>query len=238
MKKKQAEGHENTERWLLTYADMITLLMLFFIILYSMSTRDKGKFEALAQALEAVFAGGNFGVFDSQPFKTNKGLMENLGKYPADRSRSKKKAILHKFSSALYSTIQAGKVRVTTNEMGVAIILSSDMFFDSGSARINPEEIQTLEKVAKLISEMNNNVRIEGHTDNRVLNLSNTQFRSNWELSGARALNILEFFESYGLKSDRMSSVAFGSTRPMVPNESPEDRALNRRVEIIIVEEK
>ena len=245
-KKGEAEK-ENSERWLLTYSDMITLLMLFFIVLYSMSQIDVAKYTQISQALESAFAGGNWGIFESEPnagsrqlFTAGRGLLRTNDKYPLVKNKppAKKKKVYNQVITVLQPYIKADKVRVVSNENGIVISLSSDLFFDPGSAQIVKENTSVLDTVSGVLSKLDNNIRIEGHTDDQPLTAVNQQYHSNWELSSQRAINILEYFETKGVRSKNMSAVSFGSTRPIEDNSIPEGRAYNRRVDVVIVDEE
>lgn len=244
-KKSEAEK-ENSERWLLTYSDMITLLMLFFIVLYSMSQVDVAKYTQVSQALESAFSGGNWGVFESEQnagsrhlFTSGRGLLNTNDKYPLVKTKppAKKKKVYNQVITVLQPYIKADKVRVVSNETGIVISLSSDLFFDPGSAQIVQENTAVLDTVSSLVKKLDNNIRVEGHTDNQPLRTTNPTYRSNWELSSQRSINILEYFEAKGVRSTNMSAVAFGSTRPVEDNAIPEGRAYNRRVDVVIVDE-
>jgi chemotaxis protein MotB len=246
-RKKNAEAEkENSERWLLTYADMITLLMLFFIVLYSMSQTDVAKFTQLSQVLETVFSGGSWGIFDSKPnangkevFDSGKGLLRTADKNPLVKNKqpAKKKKTYNQVITELQPYIKADKIRVVSTETGITISLNSDLFFDPGSAQIVTENTAVLDSVANVLRGLDNNIRIEGHTDNQPITATHPQYRSNWELSSQRSINILEYFETKSVPSKNMSAVAFGSTRPIEDNNIPEGRAYNRRVDVVIVDE-
>ncbi len=245
-KKAPDAEKENSERWLLTYSDMITLLMLFFIVLYSMSQTDVAKYTQLAQVLESVFSGGNWGIFEANPnagdrqmFNSGRGHLQSADKYPLMKTQppKRKKKVYNQVVTMLQPYMKADKVRVMSNEIGIVISLSSDLFFDPGSAAIVEENTAVLDTVGDLISKMGNDIRIEGHTDDQPVKPENAQFTSNWELSSQRAINILEFFEQKGISTKHMSAVAFGSTRPIEDNSIPEGRAYNRRVDVVIVDE-
>jgi chemotaxis protein MotB len=245
-KKKKEEGHENLERWLLTYADMITLLMLFFIVLYSMSNVDSEKYKKLSMALQTVFHGGNVGIFEEGVvpgqggiLSGGRGIMDNAGQLPSEKGKAQKKKInVSKIRAMFKQDVYAGKVQVTSNEIGIVVTLAADSYFDEGSAEMLPSAHATLEKIANLLQSYDNNVRIEGHTDDHPFKNLRGDFQSNWDLSAARALKVLGYMESFGVKKERLSAVAYGSSRPKVPNETPEDRASNRRVEIVIVDQE
>lgn len=248
MAKRKAEPEkENSERWLLTYSDLVTLLMLFFIVLYSMSQIDAAKYTQVSQSLESAFSGGNWGIFESEPnagsrhlFTSGRGLLSTNDKYPLVKNKPPKKRqkVYNQVITVLQPYIKADKVRVISNESGIVISLSSDLFFDPGSAQIVKENSAVLDTVSNLLQKMNNNIRIEGHTDDKALEAGNPQYHSNWELSSQRSINILEYFEAKGVRSKNMSSVAFGSTRPIEDNSIPEGRAYNRRVDVVIVDEE
>lgn len=244
--KKQDPEKENSERWLLTYSDMITLLMLFFIVLYSLSQSDVARYNQLSQVLETVFSGGNWGIFDSKPnaggrqvFDSGRGLLPSADKNPLVKNKQpqKKKKTYNQVVTMLQPYIKADKIRVVSTETGITISLNSDLFFDPGSAQIVTENTAVLDSVADVLKGLDNNVRIEGHTDNQPVTATHPEFRSNWELSSQRSINILEYFETKSVPSKNMSAVAFGSTRPIEDNNIPEGRAYNRRVDVVIVDE-
>jgi len=245
-KRKKEEGHENAERWLLTYADMITLLMLFFIVLYSMSNVDSEKYKKLSQALQTVFQGGNIGIFDEGVvpgqggiLSGGRGILDNAGQLPSEKGKAQKKKInLSKVRAMLKQDVNTGRVTVTSSEIGIVVTLAADSYFDEGSAEILPAARTSLEKIANLLRGFDNSLRVEGHTDDHPFRNLRGDFQSNWELAAARSLKVLGYLEASGIKKDRLSAVAFGSSRPKVPNETPEDRASNRRVEIVIVDKE
>jgi chemotaxis protein MotB len=232
---------DRSERWLLTYADMITLLLLFFIILYSMSTVNPAKYQELAQAFQNVFNGGPLQVFPTtstggagiltgltpgQKTATNRGG-PNQGTGGASMLRSQ--AV-----SALQNLVKAGRVKVIPTENGFAISMISDLYFNPASATLAPDAMPALQEVAGFLGQISNSIVVEGYTDN--LPVDTKQWISNWHLSSARSLAVLQTLEDYGLPSERLSSAAYGETRPVVSNDTPEGRAQNRRVDIVIVE--
>ncbi|TAL37061.1 MAG: flagellar motor protein MotB [Spirochaetes bacterium] len=243
-KKKREEAHENLERWLLTYADMITLLMLFFIVLYSMSNVDTEKYKKISQALQTIFQGGNMGIFEEGIvpgqggiLTGGRGILDSAGQLPSEKGKSQKKKIhISKIKGLLKQDVTTGRVSVVSNEIGIVVTLASDAYFESGSAELLPDAKATLKKIADLLLSFDNNVRIEGHTDDNPFKDLKTDYHTNWELSAARSLKVLGYIEASGVKKNRLSAIAYGSSRPKVPNETPEDRATNRRVEIVIVD--
>lgn len=250
MKRKPEAEKENSERWLLTYADMITLLMLFFVVLYSMSNIDIAKYRELSQALSTIFPGGGGSVpFFPGTAHSGKGLLKSTDRYPSgtETPMSKRKKLprqipigklLKKANVLLKPQIEDKIVKITEDERGLVITLTGDAYFDSGSARLKEDIKPVLEKVSEIINTVDNLVRIEGHTDNNPLPMpvKKRGYDTNWELSSSRSVNILRYMtEENGVNPKQLSSVAFAEYRPIDDNNTPEGRAYNRRVEIVIL---
>jgi chemotaxis protein MotB len=231
-------------RWLLTYADMITLLLGFFIILYSMATINPKKYSDLAQVLETIFAGGRPEIFSANSISAGQGIMDNPGLFPLGKSKAgKREDLFRQTVSVLQPELKARSVRVVLNETGVSIILASDLYFAPGSAKILDENLPSLRKISAMLQNISNNIRIAGYTDERGIAEEPVKkydgelvFRSNWELSAQRAINVLKYLNSFGVDEKRLSAESFGSTRPIEDNDTPEKRAYNRRVEINVVQ--
>ncbi len=222
-KKKHEEEHAgNHERWLLTYADMITLLMIFFIILYSMSAVSSSKYEALSKTLGMALGGANPSVL-ALP---GRGVME--GQVPEHESAGYAEA-----TAALQQEVANNELSVTEDARGAVIKLNSDFFFSSGSADVNPKALSICLKISQILDTLPNNIQIEGHTDD--VPMRGAKFGSNWELAAQRAINILNVFSEFKIKRERLSAVSYADTRPLVPNESQENRGKNRRVEIVVL---
>lgn len=231
-KRKEEHEKENAERWLLTYSDMITLLMLFFIVLYSMSTIDAAKYEELSEALTEVFDGGNLGIFEMKAGA--KGTLEGVEK-PAVVDKSKQEDKRKRLEEELRKLVQGNNIMVTETADGLSISLYSDLYFPPGGEVISDEGYAALRTVAPALSGLSNEIRVEGHTDSSP---PDRKGETNWELSSRRALAVLETLESYGVQPERLSAVAKGSTRPIRSNDTPEGRSYNRRVEIVVVFDK
>jgi len=230
--KKESEG--NKERWLITYADMITLLLIFFIVMYTLSKIDAAKFETLAESLAAVFGAGSM-VLDSP------GPQVIPGTPPEQVQDIVEKAQLDNLKKKLENYIQenglATRVSVTTEERGIVLSFQDNVLFELGSARLTPRAREILDKVAPILADTPNYIRVEGHTDNLPIN--NVRFPSNWELSAARATNVVqELIREHGFAPQKLSATAYGEYRPRVPNTSPENRQLNRRVDLVILRSK
>ena len=241
--RRQPEHHEDLQRWLLTYADMITLLMLFFIILYAMSTVDTAKYTQLAQALASVFNGGEFTIFD-QNTTGGVGVLEGVtsGQKVVSRGAGKRQGtggqstLQTQALSSLQNLVKSGRVQVIPTDRGFAISLTSDLYFASASAQLGADAMPVLQEVSDFLARIPNSVIVEGHTDS--VPPDPKKWVSNWQLSGERAFSVLQALEDYGVQSDRLSATAYGDTRPVQSNDTPEGRSYNRRVDIVIVEQQ
>ncbi len=238
-KKGHDEEHENAERWLLTYADMITLLMLFFIVLYAMSPRDPKKFEDMAQTFQTIFQGANMGfVFAASNSVGTSGEML-LGRQQTDPSkaiREKRNALTTQLEYRMKNIMPQNQYKVTEINEGIKITLFSDTFFEPGSPEVNPEAVPFLGKVADGIKALPNAIRVEGHTDGTTT--EGDKFSKEWQLSTERALSVLNLFLSYGYPEEKAGVAGYGSTRPVATNSTPEGQAFNRRVDLILLWDK
>ncbi len=234
-------------RWLLTYSDMITLLLLFFIVLYSLSVVSQKKFEQIIESLGTVFGGGKPGIMIQENTSIESITPENQpysGKYPLSSKRAHEQALsFEKTISALRPLVSSRKVRVQLDERGLVITLSSDIYFDSGSAELKDEGKDVLEKIYPALRQLSNNIRVEGNADDVQMNPelavtpNPSKFSSNWELASQRSINVLKFLVSGGVDPKRTYSVSYGDEKPIEPNKDPESRAFNRRVDIVVVTE-
>lgn len=219
---------ENSERWLLTYADMITLLLILFIVLYAMSSISKSKIMELSQALTIVFGGSSRALLDGHP-----SLIQGYQKSKKELKKSYVKAV-----SQFQNELANKKMRIVMTESGIKVSMSSDFFFQSGSADFTSEATDVIQKLASIFSANNNKIRIEGHTDNVPIAYGSAlaqRYPTNWELSSQRAINVLRLLEREGIRSDRLSALAYGDTKSSKSNETEEGRRANRRVEIYVL---
>jgi len=237
----------NLERWLLTYADMITLLLLYFIIMYALSVVSTKKFELITESLGTVFGGGRPGIMIEEKTSIENITPENQpysGKYPLSNKRAHQQALsFEKTISALRPLVSSRRIRIQLEERGLVITLASDIYFDSGSADLKEEGKDILEKIYPVLSEISNKIRIEGNADDVQINpeLAITakplKYTSNWELAAGRAINVLKFLVSGGVDPKRVYAVSYGDERPIEPGREPESRAFNRRVDIVVITE-
>jgi chemotaxis protein MotB len=231
-------GHENAERWLLTYADLITLLMVFFVVLYSMSQADSVKFHRISAALEQAFnldvlQGHNTnGVNEGSPEVTTPVAdLFNTPDHAAEVARLQEKI---QQAATTTGSDQTPSVEVGSDKEGVVIRLSGSYLFDSGRAELKPNSLGILESIAAELRALPNDVRVDGHTDSTPID--SPRYATNWELSAARAITVTRYLtESGGIPAARLTAAGYGEYRPLVPNDTREHRALNRRVEIHIL---
>ena len=224
-RRKRAEDEENLDRWLLTYADLITLLLAFFVVMYSMSRIDNKKFGKVSDALNTILRGGASVLrYQQEPIRAGHGLLK-LGNL-----RMVQQKIEEKFK-------QLGKQEVLQSEIterGLVVHILESALFDRGSANLKPKAMEVLDLIATQLVGRPNHVRIEGHTDDTPINTA--VYPSNWELSSARATAVVRYYtENHAISSGRISALGYGEYRPVAANNSIENRAINRRVDVVIL---
>jgi chemotaxis protein MotB len=240
-RKKHHEEHENHERWLITYADLITLLLGLFVVLYSMSQLDLQKYQQFAAAFSRIFGGGA-GILPG-----DKGVLAApiVPKSGGDGGGTDKEDLLSdkpgdkleiQLNAILSSSIKAKEVILTTTPEGLTIHLLERLLFESGSAELRAESKAVLDTLAEILRLLPNKIRIEGHTDNRPIR--SARFPSNWHLSVARALNTAYYLMGRGVRPEKISIAGYAEFRPIAPNDTEENRAKNRRVDIVILSMK
>jgi len=233
--RQKAHGGEhegNNERWLLTYADLITLLMVFFVVLYSMSQADSDKFKRVSAALQQAF---NIDVLKGQPTATSiqdDQIDQSLADNPINDEQSAQVSRLQsKIKAVVDGLVQAPDVSVGIDKEGVVIRLSGSYLFDSGRAELKPNSFDILDALSAELRLQPNEIRIDGHTD--AIPIDSPRYPTNWELSVARALAVTRYLtETDGVPAGRLMAAGFGEFRPLVPNDTRDHRAMNRRVEI------
>lgn len=231
---------DNTERYLLTYADLMNLLLILFIILFAMSQVDSQKFQQLSQSLSSAFGNG------SPPSAVQGGSVGNsLIDFPATApspvipsqlEEQQMEALKGEISNMVQSEGLSANVSVALQERGIVITINERVLFKSGSAIIEQESEDKIIKIGKdILSQIKNkHIRVEGHTDN--VPIKSTTTPSNWELSADRATNVLRILvEQAGIDPKIISAVGYGEYTPLVPNTSDANRAKNRRVDIVIL---
>lgn len=231
-KRNQEPEHAgNHERWLLTYADLITLLMIFFIVMYTISNVNSKKFAQLSNSMSEAFLGQASGKLIGE---AGPAIISGSGATGSQAELDKMKKAKEQIDKYIEQQGLKGKVTVDQEERGLVISLKESLLFPLGSASLTPPAQQVIQIVGKILSSMPNQLRIEGHTDN--LPIHTAQFPSNWELSTARATNVVNFLTTrVGITPAKLSATGYGEFRPIVANTSEQERAQNRRVDIVVL---
>ncbi len=239
MAKEKKEPEKPSTAWQGTYGDMITLMLCFFVMLYNPSEVDVTQLATITQSLQMNETESVNGGMSLSTGKLSD-LGNTINSLPAiEKGKSlglaKKKAV-----SLFAPDIKSNKITITSDERGLVISLAADNFFAEGSADLNIEETRDsllrLSDFFKAPELKNRRFRIEGHTDNTPV-AENSKFLSNWELSAARSMNVLHYLADYGVDESRFSVAGYADTQPKFSNDTPEGRAYNRRVDIIILDE-
>ncbi|MCX7622812.1 MAG: flagellar motor protein MotB [Thermomicrobium sp.] len=226
---KHHEGeHENLERWLITYADLITLLLIFFVVMYSISQADLAKFRQVATSLRAAF---NLNVLSAPP--PGQSMVTPLEQDPRFNAYLSVRAQVGALFTRLGLDRQDAEVELTTE--GIVIHLSDAVLFPPGQAELRPEAQRVLDGIAAIVEPLPNAIRVEGHTDNTPP--PSAAYPDNWELSAMRAVNTVRYLTDVaGLPPERLSAAGYGEFRPRASNETVEGRRKNRRVDIVILQ--
>ncbi len=256
-RKKRHEEHANHERWLVSYADFITLLFAFFVVLYSSSQVDKRKIGQLAMAIQVAFQ--RMAVFDNSntkvPLATTEPMpfqdvqaIENVsrtqdmqrfiqpenGELSGSIVPGELKDIQGELEKALAPEIKRNVLKVTARKEGLVISLREIGFFESGSANLRRSSMDALDRLAAVLGPRDEMLRIEGHTDNMPIHTQ--QFSSNWELSTARATELVQvFILRYKFSPARLAAAGYAQYHPVDSNDTAEGRAHNRRVDIVVL---
>ncbi|QTQ11738.1 flagellar motor protein MotB [Treponema parvum] len=237
MAKKSKAPEKPSTAWMGTYGDMITLMLCFFVMLYNPSEVDTTSLAQMAASLQ-ITSSTTGGISLSAGRLSDLG--NNINSLPSlekgvSLGLAKKKAV-----SLFAPDVKSNRITITSDERGLVITLASDAFFREGSADLNIDETRdTLLRLSSFFNEpelSGRYFRIEGHTDNTPVQ-NTAMFPSNWELSTARAANVLHYLADFGVNENAFSIAGYADTRPKFSNDTPEGRAYNRRVDIIILDE-
>jgi len=258
-RRRRPHRHGNHERWLVSYADFITLLFAFFVVLYASAQVDQRKVGRLALAIQVAFQ--ELGVFPSSTTKVPLDIQEPMPFAAAQAiENAKRNAELGRVSSppldtltaasqeanltalqaelqqALHREIEAKAVALHRESEGLVISLREFGFFDSGSAALRPSALPALDRIASILAVRTCRLRIEGHTDNVPIHTA--QMASNWELSTARSTELVRLLiVRYRFSPDRLSAAGYAEYHPIAGNDTPQGRAQNRRVDVVILSE-
>ncbi|MDQ1814157.1 flagellar motor protein MotD [Massilia sp. CCM 9210] len=237
-RKKYEAEHENHERWLISYADFITLLFAFFVVMYAISVVNEGKYKVFSVSLGDAFGGKDKSTASVASSNVPQLIVlpDPLIKRRAEAMRLEKErltSLAQKLTSTLAPLVREGKVRVTQNSRGVSVEINASVLFDPGDATLTPESDQALRALAVLLKDDPHAVHVEGHTDPTPIR--NALFPSNWELSAVRASSVVRLFIDSGVGAGRLTVVGHGANIAVASNDTPEGRARNRRVAVTIL---
>jgi chemotaxis protein MotB len=239
MAKKHKSGDHGDihpdERWLITYADMITLLLAVFIVMYALSDTNLRKFNAFAQSLSSAFNTDVFSGTDAFTVSSGEAVAPGTGQVDSGNGVIASEARTVQAAVNDYAIRQGlgGTVTVDQVAEGIAIRIQAGLLFQPGRARLDDASIGLLEQVASTIRPLPQNVRVVGNTDDTPT--SGALYADNFELSTARAMSVLRFLVAAGIDEERVSVGGAGQYNPLVPNTSSENRARNRRVDILVL---
>ena len=247
-KRNRNEEPENPDRWLVSYADFITLLFAFFVVMYATSSNNQEKQKSFQDSVRVnlKLAGsdpqGESGGQDVVPGSEEKSVeaIIPLEGFPKNRGPSETQDYVSRFIEKKLDTEDKEKVQELRHDaLGVRIALTSSQFFNPGGTKIKVGALKALDKIAILLAETDRKIVIEGHTDNTAVS-KDAPYESNWELASLRATSIVRYFQKYHqIDPHRMSAISYADTRPLKSNDSEEGRSQNRRIEIyIILDEK
>ncbi|MGQ9694897.1 MAG: flagellar motor protein MotB [Thermodesulfobacteriota bacterium] len=250
-KKKPDEEHENLERWLVSYADFITLLFAFFVTMYAISRVDEQKLGSAVESLQRALGSlipiqitqRDAGAFTPSSTPLGKGIINDLDLRFAEKERKDFEKLVLEIQREIEKNLTGieqrkrppfNQIKYILEKRGLVIRVPDSLFFNSGEASIRPEFIPILNALGKSLETISNHIRIEGHTDS--VPIQTAKFPSNWELATARATTVVRYLLSnFNFKPEKLSATGFAEFRPIAPNSTPEGRALNRRVDVVIL---
>lgn len=256
-RRQKHEEHENLERWLVSYADFITLLFAFFVVMYSVSQVNEGKYRVLSDSLVNAFKNAPTSTTPIAPAlridASTKGassaaqalsLKQTIFVSKPDpviearkkQQTEKMKSVAIDILKAMEPLVKEGQVKVSQSVHGIAIEINASVLFASGQASLEPGSVKALRAVGRVLAQVPNDVQVEGFTDNTPI--STLAFPSNWELSTARASSVVRLLAESGAPPERLVAVGYGEFRPVDTNSTAEGRARNRRVTIMILSEQ
>ena len=260
-RKKKVEEHENHERWLVSYADFITLLFAFFVVMYAISSVNEGKYRVLSDTMVEAFS-EQLKEAEQMPvpllsdedqqgdfmLRGEEIIQAQLGEEPSEEEQqegfpqptpsdlepadNRLWVVASNLDSSLQGFVDKKLVKINLQGDKIEIQLSSKMLFGSGSARLSADARKAFRDIAIIVKPLNNSIHVEGHTDN--IPIKTLAYPSNWELSAARAASVVEYLARQGVAPERLAAIGYGEFRPMSSNDTEEGRRKNRRVTMVI----
>lgn len=239
-RRRRVAVKENHDRWLVSYADFVTLLFAFFVVLFASGQTDRGRARQMSESLKEAIAGEGTGVKAALTAMLGRRPPANaatLAQPPAKAASNDLHTLLDRLAADLQHEIATGQMQVSLEPRGLLISLRQATFFPSGEDSVAPDTYASLGKLAAAIKPLPNAIRLEGHTD--AMPISNSRFRSNWELSAARSIAVLNVLAGeFQVPLSRMAVVGYAETVPVAGNDTQEGRSRNRRVDVVLLNEK
>lgn len=242
-RRKRQEEHINHERWLVSYADFITLLFAFFVVMYSISSVNTGKYRVLSDTLESVFSSpGSTDPIQLEEHDTTApptiapiSLIELPPTPPpvSDQIIRTINDLSKQFNSTFSEKIDSEDISIKQGNNWLELEIKSSALFYSGEARLERTAIPIIAKVADILKISSNPIQVEGFTDNQPINT--TRYPSNWELSAARAASVVHLLDRYGVSPTRMSAIGYGEFKPIADNATEDGRQKNRRIVLVVL---
>jgi len=252
-RKKKHEEHVNHERWLVSYADFITLLFAFFVVMYSISSVNEGKYRVLSDSISAAFDPSQAGlpiklssplrppIVDREFLTRTEDTVNIQNQYPnqstgpkaSEKDKINLRKISQQVSKSLAPLVEKDLIKLTNNDLWIEIEIKSSILFASGSARLAPQARPILRKIGEILGKFDNQVQVEGFTDN--VPIDTEEFPSNWELSSARAASVVHLLAGAKVDPRRLSAVGYGEFKPIASNDTPAGRRKNRRISIVVL---
>lgn len=254
-RKKQTEEHENHERWLVSYADFITLLFAFFVVMYAISSVNEGKYRVLSETLESVFSQPvrskdpiqigeiNHGIGQESTLDGDMNPATTIIELPDIAEQSSPVTdtqalktidqLAQQLSHALAEMIESKDVIIKKTDDWLELEIKSRILFQSGESRLEKSAVPVIGEIADILQPIANPIQVEGFTDNQPI--STVRFPSNWELSAARAASVVHLLDRFGITPARMSAIGYGEFQPIAPNDTETGRQKNRRVVLVIL---
>lgn len=248
MKKKHPE-HVNLERWLISYADFITLLFAFFVVMYAMANQDKAQIQQVTESIEKAFFGASgkidtgtgkeLNIMTSRSTMGGKLISQEMGHTNATPVKTPEleeiaRRIEDSLAYQLRTTDLKDRLQLIYDDRGLVVRIAASDLYDPGVANVREEHLPLIDKIASIIIDTDRLIRIEGHTDNIAPSRSG-RYPTNWELSSARATWIIRYLiAKFSVPMRRLSAAGYADGNPVADNDTPEGRAKNRRIEIVI----
>ncbi len=241
------EQTENVDRWLVSYADFVTLLFAFFVVMYAISSVNEGKYRVLSDTLVAAF---KVPPKSNEPIQIGKPLEETsteqkvigvpkpirVEQPKVEDQKVKMARIADRVRASLSPLIDKDFIKVTHTKLWVEIEINTSILYSSGSSELEIEAFTPLKKLATVLKDLPNHIDVEGHTDN--LPIKTAKYPSNWELSASRAASVVHLFAKQGIPPQRLAAIGFGQFRPIGDNKTLKGRRQNRRVKVVILADK